>query len=172
MDDTKGKALGLIETLGFIGLVEATDAAVKAAEVDAVEYEQSTGAMVIVKLRGSVGAVKAAVEAGALAAQRVGKLIGTDVIPNPDSSIDSKLAPLAMDNDVLLLEISGDPAELRRLKLLEEKGLDGLNDGDLRFIARRIRNLPLSKAEIRNAGRSKLIRALSSKEIRIVNKVS
>ena len=75
MDDTKGKALGLIETLGFIGLVEATDAAVKAAEVDAVEYEQSTGAMVIVKLRGSVGAVKAAVEAGALAAQRVGKLI-------------------------------------------------------------------------------------------------
>ena len=83
-----GEALGMIETLGLVGLIEAADAVAKAAKVEIVNYEQSTGALVIIKFRGSVGAVKAAAEAGAKAAQKVGELVSTHIIPAPDSQIE------------------------------------------------------------------------------------
>ena len=87
-----GEALGMIETLGFVGLVEAADAVAKAANVKIVNYEQSTGALVIIKFRGSVGAVKAAAEAGAQAAQKVGELAGVHIIPAPDPQIEFMIA--------------------------------------------------------------------------------
>ena len=82
------EALGLIETKGFVGMVEASDAAVKAAKVELVGYEKIGGGYVTMIVRGDVAAVKAAIEAGARGAERVGELVSTHVIPRPHSNID------------------------------------------------------------------------------------
>ncbi|HEY8209653.1 MAG TPA: BMC domain-containing protein [Myxococcaceae bacterium] len=84
-------ALGLIETKGFVGMVEAADAMVKAAKVDLVGYEKIGGGYVTAIVRGDVAAVKAATEAGARAAERVGELVSVHVIPRPHSNIDLAL---------------------------------------------------------------------------------
>ena len=81
-------ALGMIETKGFVGMVEASDAAVKAAKVELVGYEKIGGGYVTMIVRGDVAAVKAAIEAGARGAERVGELVSTHVIPRPHSNID------------------------------------------------------------------------------------
>ena len=81
-------ALGMIETKGFVGMVEAADAAVKAAKVDLVGYEKIGGGYVTMVVRGDVAAVKAATEAGQRAAERVGELVSTHVIPRPHVNID------------------------------------------------------------------------------------
>ena len=81
-------ALGMIETKGFVGMVEASDAMVKAAKVDLVGYEKIGGGYVTCIVRGDVAAVKAAVEAGARGAERVGELVSTHVIPRPHHNID------------------------------------------------------------------------------------
>lgn len=81
-------ALGMIETKGLVGAVEAADAMCKAAKVTLIGREQSGAALVTVMVRGEVGAVKAAVEAGAAAAKRVGELVSTHVIPRPHVNID------------------------------------------------------------------------------------
>jgi microcompartment protein CcmL/EutN len=84
-------ALGLIETKGFVGMVEAADAMVKAAKVELVGYEKIGGGYVTCIVRGDVAAVKAAVEAGARGAERVGQLVSTHVIPRPHENIDMAL---------------------------------------------------------------------------------
>ena len=83
---TFGTALGLIETKGWVGLVEATDAMCKAANVEIVKTIQIGGAFVTTIVRGDVGSVKAAIEAGAEAAGKVGELVASHVIarPHPD----------------------------------------------------------------------------------------
>ena len=81
-------ALGLIETKGFVGMVEAADAMVKAAKVELVGYEKIGGGYVTAIVRGDVAAVKAAVEAGARGAERVGQLVSVHVIPRPHANID------------------------------------------------------------------------------------
>jgi microcompartment protein CcmL/EutN len=81
-------ALGLIETKGLIGAIEAADAMVKAANVKLVSKEKITAALVTVKIIGEVAAVKSAVDAGAAAAQRVSQLISAHVIPRPDDQLD------------------------------------------------------------------------------------
>jgi microcompartment protein CcmL/EutN len=81
-------ALGMIETKGFVGMVEAADAAVKAAKVELVGYEKIGGGYVTMIVRGDVAAVKAAIEAGARGAERVGELVSTHVIPRPHTNID------------------------------------------------------------------------------------
>lgn len=77
-------ALGLIETRGLIGAIEAADAMLKTSEVSLIGREHSGGGLVTIKITGDVAAVRAAVEAGAAAAQRVGELVSTHVIPRPD----------------------------------------------------------------------------------------
>lgn len=81
-------ALGLIETKGLVGAIEAADAMCKAANVNLVSKENVTGALITVKIVGEVAAVKSAVDAGAAAAQRVGQLISAHVIPRPDDQIE------------------------------------------------------------------------------------
>lgn len=81
------QALGLIETKGLIGAIEAADAMSKAANVKLIGKEKITAALVTVKIVGDVAAVKAAVDAGAAAAQRVGQLVAIHVIPQPDSQM-------------------------------------------------------------------------------------
>ncbi len=82
----ESKALGLIETRGLVACIEAGDAMVKAANVQMIGMEQIGGGFVTVMVEGDVGAVKAAVDAGAAAAKRVGELISVHVIPRPDAS--------------------------------------------------------------------------------------
>jgi microcompartment protein CcmL/EutN len=85
------EALGLIETRGFVSLVEASDAMVKAANVRLVSYEKTGGGFVTAVVRGDVAAVKAAVEAGAAAANKVGELVSVHVIPRPHPQLDEQL---------------------------------------------------------------------------------
>ena len=84
-------ALGMIETKGLVGAVEAADAMVKAANVELLGREQVGSGLVTVMVRGDVGAVKAATDAGAAAAQRVGELISVHVIPRPHSDVEQIL---------------------------------------------------------------------------------
>lgn len=87
----KSEALGLIETKGLVGSIEAADAMVKAANVVLIGKEQVGGGLVTVMVRGDVGAVKAATDAGAAAAQRVGELISVHVIPRPHTEVETIL---------------------------------------------------------------------------------
>ena len=84
-------ALGMIETRGFVGMVEASDAMVKAARVELVGHEKIGGGYVTAIVRGDVAAVKAATDAGARAAERVGELVSVHVIPRPHQNIDGVL---------------------------------------------------------------------------------
>ncbi|CAM3563653.1 ethanolamine utilization microcompartment protein EutM [Parendozoicomonas haliclonae] len=84
-------ALGMIETKGLVGAIEAADAMVKAANVTLVGKEQIGGGLVTVLVRGDVGAVKAATDAGAAAAERVGDLISVHVIPRPHDEVEMVL---------------------------------------------------------------------------------
>jgi ethanolamine utilization protein EutM len=81
-------AIGMIETKGLVGAVEAADAMVKAANVELIGREQVGGGLVTVMVRGDVGAVKAATDAGAAAAGRVGELVSVHVIPRPHSEVE------------------------------------------------------------------------------------
>ncbi|WP_300382342.1 ethanolamine utilization microcompartment protein EutM [Clostridium sp.] len=84
----KYDALGMIETKGLVGSIEAADAMVKAANVYLIGKEYVGGGLVTVMVRGDVGAVKAATDAGAAAAQRVGELVSVHVIPRPHSEVE------------------------------------------------------------------------------------
>ena len=87
----KYDALGMIETKGLVGSIEAADAMVKAANVRLIGKVLVGGGLVTVMVRGDVGAVKAAVDAGASAAKRVGELISVHVIPKPHNDVESIL---------------------------------------------------------------------------------
>jgi ethanolamine utilization protein EutM len=93
-------ALGMIETKGFVGMVEASDAMVKAAKVELVGYEKIGGGYVTAIVRGDVAAVKAATEAGQRAAERVGELVSVHVIPRPHANLDLVL-PLGRQKEAL-----------------------------------------------------------------------
>ena len=82
-----GEAVGLIETKGLVGMIEATDAMLKAANVNLAGRIQVGGGFVTTLVRGDVGSVRAAVEAGAEAASRVGELMSAHVIPRPDQVV-------------------------------------------------------------------------------------
>jgi microcompartment protein CcmL/EutN len=86
-------ALGLIETRGLVGAIEAADAATKAADVELLGRERADAGLMTIKLRGDVAAVKAAVDAGAAAAQRVGELVSVHVIPRPDEQSEIMIFP-------------------------------------------------------------------------------
>jgi ethanolamine utilization protein EutM len=91
MADLSMDALGMIETRGLVGSIEAADAMVKAARVQLLGKEVIGGGYVTVMVRGDVGAVKAATEAGAAAAQRVGELVSVHVIPRPHADVEAIL---------------------------------------------------------------------------------
>ncbi|MCG9133264.1 BMC domain-containing protein [Candidatus Poribacteria bacterium] len=86
-----GDALGLVETRGLVGSIEAADAMVKAANVQLIGYEQIGGGYVTVMVRGDVGAVKAATDVGAEAAARVGEVVSVHVIPRPHAEVETIL---------------------------------------------------------------------------------
>ena len=87
------EALGMEETRGLVAAIEAADAMVKAAEVELIGTEKIGSGLVSVMVRGDVGAVKAATEAGAAAASRLGEIVATHVIPRPHSDVE-KILPV------------------------------------------------------------------------------
>jgi ethanolamine utilization protein EutM len=89
------EALGMIETRSYAAMVEASDAMVKAARVELVSYEKTGGGYVTAVVRGDVAAVKAAVEAGARGAEKVGEVVAIHVIPRPHANVDRTL-PLGL----------------------------------------------------------------------------
>ncbi len=91
------EALGLIETKGLVGSIEAADAMVKAANVKLIGKEKVGGGYVTVMVRGDVGAVKAATDAGAAAAERVGELVSVHVIPRPHAELELILPKAAAE---------------------------------------------------------------------------
>ncbi len=85
------EALGMIETRSYPAMVEAADSMVKAAKVELVSYEKTGGGHVTAVVRGDVAAVKAAIEAGARSAEKVGELLAIHVIPRPHANVDRTL---------------------------------------------------------------------------------
>ncbi len=91
MAEPVGEALGMIETRGLVAMIEASDAMVKAAKVTLMGYEKIGAGYVTAMVRGDVAACKAATDAGAAAARRVGELISVHVIPRPHTSLEDRL---------------------------------------------------------------------------------
>ena len=146
------QALGLVETRGLVGAIEAADAGLKAADVRFLGSERADAGLVTVMFGGEVAAVKAAVDAGAAAAERVGQLISVHVIPRPHPMLD------AVEGDdeggtggsppVPMKEGRYDLAQLERARVVE-----------LRAIARRIPDFPIRGREVARAGRDELLAA-------------
>lgn len=86
-----GEALGLIETKGLVAAIEAADAMTKSANVELIGYEKIGSGLVTVMVRGDVGAVKASVDAGAVAAEKVGEIVSKHVIPRPHTDVEKIL---------------------------------------------------------------------------------
>lgn len=86
-----GEALGMIETKGLVGAIEAADAMTKSANVTLMGYEKIGSGLVTVMVRGDVGAVKAAVDAGTCAAEKVGEIVAQHVIPRPHADVEKIL---------------------------------------------------------------------------------
>ena len=91
METSELSALGMIETRGFSAMVEASDAMVKAAKVELIGYEKIGGGYVTAIVRGDVAAVRAAVDAGIRAAEKVGEIVSSHVIPRPHENVDIAL---------------------------------------------------------------------------------
>jgi len=89
-----GEALGMVETKGLVGSIEAADAMTKSANVTLIGYEKIGSGLVTTLVRGDVGAVKAAVDAGAAAAEKVGAVVSKHVIPRPHSDVERILPHL------------------------------------------------------------------------------
>jgi microcompartment protein CcmL/EutN len=88
------EALGMVECLGLVAMIEAADAMVKAANVKLVGYERIDAGLVTAIVRGEVGAVRAAVDAGAAAGRRVGTVVAVHIIPRPHSEVDEGISIL------------------------------------------------------------------------------
>jgi ethanolamine utilization protein EutM len=91
MENDEMKALGMIETRGFTAMVEASDAMVKAAKVELIGFEKIGGGYVTAIVRGDVAAVRAAVDAGTRAAEKVGEIVSTHIIPRPHENVERAL---------------------------------------------------------------------------------
>ncbi len=91
MAEITSDALGMIECRGFAAMVEASDAMVKAARVELAGYEKTGGGYVTAIVRGDVAAVRAALDAGKLAAERVGEVVSVHIIPRPHANVDAVL---------------------------------------------------------------------------------
>lgn len=122
-------ALGLIETRGLVGAIEAADAMVKAANVKLVSKEKVTAALVTVKIVGEVAAVKSAVDAGSAAAQRVGQLVSAHVIPRPDDQLEDIIYSSLLPKEKKKSKIKEEPEfEEKGNEPIESAKIENVND--------------------------------------------
>ena len=148
-------ALGLIETKGLVGAIESADAMMKAAEVKLISKEYSSGGLVVIKIMGETAAVKASVDAGSVAAQRVGELVSAHVIPRPDDQVDL----LLFDEDITVPEKkdSEKPISTVRVKsIINDEAPKKLNEIKAHQVVPEKKNIPKPKAEIKVAPKSNL----------------
>jgi microcompartment protein CcmL/EutN len=144
------RALGLVETKGYVGAIEAADAGLKAANVRLLASERADAGLVTVMFGGDVAAVRAAVDAGAAAAERVGHLVSAHVIPRPHE----QLSVIEGDDEAtppVKAPMAGgryDLAALERMKVVE-----------LRGIARQIPGFPIRGRDVARASRDELLAA-------------
>ena len=143
-------ALGLIETRGLVGAIEAADAGAKAANVRLLGTERADAGLVTVKFLGEVAAVKAAVDAGGAAAQRVGQLIAVHVIPRPHDD----LGLVAEDDEAPDAPVSSERLDIARLEQMKVV--------ELRAVARRTASFPLKGRDVARASRDELLGAFKS----------
>ena len=145
-----GRALGLIETRGLIGAIEAGDAGVKSAPVELVGVEFAKGALVTVLFQGDVAAVKAAVDAASAAAERVGELVSAHVLPRPHEELDR----IAGDGGA---PVSGKPAADAGPAAGDLGNLLSLKVVELRRAARKVDNFPLRGRMLARASRDEIL---------------
>src|SRR5262249_3944366 len=136
----------LIETRGLVGAIEAADAGVKAASVTLVGREYADAGLVTVAFRGDTASVKAAVDAGAAAAERVGQLVSVHVIPQPDPEL-----------DVLAEEMEEGPGESDSGRPVDLSRVASLKVVELRRAARRVPNFPIKGRNLARAGRDEIL---------------
>jgi microcompartment protein CcmL/EutN len=145
-----GRALGLIETRGLIGAIEAGDAGTKAAPVELGQAEYAKGALVTVCFHGDVAAVKAAVDAGAAAADRVGQLVSVHVIARPHEDLDLFAGdggdPVGVEPMLSEQKAAADPDMLLSMKVV-----------DLRRAARKVVDFPLRGRILAKASRDEIL---------------
>jgi len=137
------QALGLIETRGLVGAIEAADAGLKAAPVELLGTERVDAALVTVLFAGDTASVKAATDAGAAAAERVGELVSVHVIPRPDPQLD------VLEHDA---EDGGAPASRHAPQRLAD-----MKVVELRHRARQTPDFPLKGRELSRANRDELL---------------
>lgn len=177
------RALGMIETRGLVASIEAADAMVKAANVSLQCKEHVGGGLVTVMVRGDVGAVKAAVDAGAAAAERVGELISVHVIPRPHTEVEGILsvrspeAPSSPPQPPAPKPAPPEPPEPEPRPVsapVPEEGrtdpgdggakvpddLDAMKVVELRSLARKLGLTSMTRKEIRFAQKDRLIEAI------------
>lgn len=154
-------ALGLIETRGLVGAIEAADAALKTSHVQLVGQDRTDAGLITIKITGETAAVRSAVDAGAAAAQRIGELVSQHVIPRPHDELNQflngdtnevvgKNATQSQNEPVPSIEASDDIAEYK-----EE--LQKLTVHQLRTLARSAENLSIYGREISMANKQQLI---------------
>ena len=146
-------ALGLIETRGLVGAIEAADAMVKAANVKLISKDRISAGLITVKVIGEVAAVKAAVDAGAAAAQRVGELVSAHVIPRPDDQLAILIKGDAYEIPAAGTEMSSDKEAVEE-KIAESSddkiaGEEIISDESDVSVEEPIQSGPKSKWEIR-----------------------
>ena len=173
-------ALGLVETKGLIGAIEAADAMVKTAHVILLGKERTDPAMITVKIIGETAAVKSAVEAGATAAQRVGQLVSKHVIPRPAEGMEELIYAKTSRSEAEVRELLAGGREVEQVEEAEAKPeepftmpenltpeqqkyfgkLDGMTVHELRSYARSAEGLSIYGREISKANKKELIEEL------------
>ncbi|WP_010499902.1 BMC domain-containing protein [Paenibacillus elgii] len=163
-------ALGLIETIGVPALIAAADAAAKTADVRVMTFEKADAGLITVYIVGDVASVRAAVEAGGEEARRVGKLVGTHVIPRPDLSVSAMLESIWRKNAPAEPKPSAEPAAAEAAELSGTEGgesaeaLAKLSLQQLRELARTTPGFLLNASGINTAAKAELIRLLTEKK--------
>jgi len=147
MSTFEERTLGLIETRGLVAAIEVADAMVKAAKVKLVGKSNTRGGLVMIKIIGEVGAVRAAISAGSQAAERVGELISTHIIPRPDEQTERL---------VYAEEVEG----LESNKAQTKKKLREMTVQQLRQLAREVDDFPFHGRKISTADKETLVKEL------------
>ncbi|MBS4030920.1 MAG: BMC domain-containing protein [Clostridiales bacterium] len=157
------QAIGLVETYGFLTAVEAADTCLKAAKVSFLCCQKIGGGMVTIKIAGDVGAVQAAIKAAGAAANKVGKLIGTHVIPRPVPNIENLFFPEV--NMKSPFSISGTTAKATEqvetpCLYKTEQELKEMKTVELRALARKLPGIGIERRAIKFARKEELIEAI------------
>jgi len=151
MESSAGEALGLVETFGLVAGIEACDAMLKAATVRLIDVEQTVPALITIQVTGETAAVRAACDAGAAAAARVGRVVSVHVIPRP---ADEVRAMLLRDRAPRATGSTGQSSN--------PDALDDMTVRELRDLARQREDFPLKGREISRATKEQLIDLLRS----------